>query len=238
MPSRISLALHAGYDHPMAKHNEHGRLIAAAAKAALAPLGCKRVGQSRCWISDERYWLIVIEFQPSAWEIGSYLNVGAMWLWHPRKGLAFHAGHRVADFVPFKSGDQSSPLINNIVARAAEEVLSIRQKFKSLADIHRHLMNDLSGDGPPIYRAAVTAALLGDVATSRDLFRRIQHWSTDGYDWQEKIKIDSMALVSLLDEPRHFRAAIVEAIQECRALNKLPPDPNCLEVTNSDVERR
>jgi hypothetical protein len=50
----------------MSKQNEHGKLIAAAAKAALLPLGCRRKGQSRCWYSDERFWYIFIEFQPSA----------------------------------------------------------------------------------------------------------------------------------------------------------------------------
>jgi hypothetical protein len=46
----------------MSKQNEHGKLIAAAAKAALLPLGCRRKGQSRCWYSDERFWYIFIEF--------------------------------------------------------------------------------------------------------------------------------------------------------------------------------
>jgi hypothetical protein len=55
----------------MAKANEHGRLIAAAAKAALAPLGCVRKGQSRVWYSDQRYWVIAVEFQPSGWSKGS-----------------------------------------------------------------------------------------------------------------------------------------------------------------------
>ena len=100
----------------MAKQNEHGRLIAAAAKAALAPLGCRRVGQSRTWISDQRYWLIVIEFQPSGWSKGSYLNVGAMWPWYARKGLFFHAGYRVADFIPFENREQFGPLIMGLAA--------------------------------------------------------------------------------------------------------------------------
>ena len=65
----------------MAKQNEHGKLIAAAAKAALLPLGCRRKGQSRCWYSDERFWCIFIEFQPSGWSKGSYLNAAATWLW-------------------------------------------------------------------------------------------------------------------------------------------------------------
>jgi hypothetical protein len=58
----------------MSKQNEHGKLIAAAAKAALLPLGCRRKGQSRCWYSDERFWYIFIEFQPSAWSRGTYLT--------------------------------------------------------------------------------------------------------------------------------------------------------------------
>lgn len=47
----------------MAKRNEHGRLIAAAAKAALVPLGCKRKGQSRRWYSDQGFWVVFVEFQ-------------------------------------------------------------------------------------------------------------------------------------------------------------------------------
>jgi hypothetical protein len=49
----------------MAKASEHGRIIASAAKAALAPLGCLRRGQSRIWQDDHRYWAINVEFQPS-----------------------------------------------------------------------------------------------------------------------------------------------------------------------------
>jgi hypothetical protein len=69
----------------MATQNEHGRLIAAAAKAALLPLGCRRIGQSRVWYSDERFWAVSIEFQPSAWRKGSYLIVGVTLFWYLKK---------------------------------------------------------------------------------------------------------------------------------------------------------
>jgi hypothetical protein len=39
----------------MSTQNEHGKLIAAAAKKALLPLGCVRKGQSRVWYSDQRF---------------------------------------------------------------------------------------------------------------------------------------------------------------------------------------
>lgn len=41
------------------------KLLADAGKAHLAPIGCRRIGRSRTWISDHGYWLIVVEFQPS-----------------------------------------------------------------------------------------------------------------------------------------------------------------------------
>ena len=58
------------------KQNLHGRLIAAAAKRHLSPLGCRRKGQSRFWSADHGFYQIGIEFQPSGWSKGSYLNEG------------------------------------------------------------------------------------------------------------------------------------------------------------------
>jgi hypothetical protein len=73
----------------MAKTNEHDRLIAAAAKAALQPIGCQRKGQSRVWYFDQRYWLIAVEFQPSGRSKGSYLNMFVAWLWKESRGYQF-----------------------------------------------------------------------------------------------------------------------------------------------------
>jgi hypothetical protein len=123
----------------MALPNEHGRLIAAAAKAALGPLGCKRHGQSRTWVSDEKLWAIVIEFQPSSWSKGTYLNVGACWLWRADRDLSFDAGYRVADFIPFESTEQFAPLVAAMATQAAREVIALRTRFQSINDIHRHL---------------------------------------------------------------------------------------------------
>src|SRR5438105_812660 len=106
--------------HAMSKPSEHGRLIAAAAKAALAPLGCRRKGQSRLWYSDQRFWIISVEFQPSAWSKGSYLNVGVSWLWSPGRGIDIST--RPVDFVAYENVNQFQPLIEKVAKRGAEEV--------------------------------------------------------------------------------------------------------------------
>jgi hypothetical protein len=221
----------------MAYVNEHGKLIAAAAKAKLGPLGCQRKGQSRLWFSDQRFWIISIEFQPSGWSKGCYLNVGATWLWHKRHLLSFNAGYRVADFIPFESPLQFTPLIQDMAAKAAEEVLAIRGRFRSIADIHRWLVAHATRDGWPVYNAAVAAGLVGDFAGARQLFDRLNRWETDSYDWQLQLKSDSAELSSLLSTPAAFQSSVLAMIEQRRTLIGLPPAPDCLRPTRPTIVR-
>ena len=66
-------------------------------KMTLAPEGLFRVGSSRRWIDDNGYFVIQVEFQPSAYDRGSYLNVGISLLWEASEGLnetlAFNIGY-------------------------------------------------------------------------------------------------------------------------------------------------
>jgi hypothetical protein len=205
----------------MAKQNEHGRLIAAAAKRHLAPLGCKRKGQSRLWISDERYWLITVEFQPSAWSKGSYLNVRPQWLW-----LRFGAGDdfpRPADYIEFENTEQFKPLIEDMAAIAAQAVLAFRGRFRNLADVERYFAERITRDGWPVYRAAVTAGIVGKVETARKLFKRMESFDTENHtSWQE-MKSWSATLAALLDDPRRYRSAISSTITDLRKTWGLPP---------------
>lgn len=56
--------------------NNHNRVINAEAWRLLKPFGLTRKGRSRVWLDDHGWWLIQVEFQPSSWSKGSYLNVG------------------------------------------------------------------------------------------------------------------------------------------------------------------
>ncbi len=219
----------------MPKQNEHGRLIAAAAKTALAPLGCKRVGQSRFWYSDQGFWTVSIEFQPSGWARGSYLNVGANWLWYPKSGWGFSEDARVEDvgFIKFDDAAQFKPLIADMAARAAQEVLMRREKYKSLDQIYRHLLPRAVRNGGRVYHAAVVAGLLGDMTVARQLFERLEGWVTFGQDWTEEIKANGLALAKFADDPITFRSAVLEIIADVRAALRLPPDPQPFRTTGS-----
>jgi hypothetical protein len=206
--------------------NEHGKLIAAAAKAALAPLGCVRKGRSRVWYSDQRFWEMLIEFQPSGWSKGSYLNIGKQYFWHP--GPGYSEGYRPVNFIPFENAEQFTPLIQTMAGVAAREVIAMRDRIKTPSDLQRHLLSRPMRDGWPAYDAAMASWVAGDTVTCRALFERIAAWPTYGYDWQQRLKASSAALAALLDRPEAFRATLMEIIQRQRKLIGLAEDLDCL----------
>lgn len=58
----------------------------------MRPIGCVQKGRSRTWLDDHGWWVGVVEFQPHAWARGSFLNVGAAWLWYEQDFWSFDDG--------------------------------------------------------------------------------------------------------------------------------------------------
>jgi hypothetical protein len=219
-------------DASVAKTGEHGQLIAAAAKAALLPLGCVRKGQSRVWYSDQRYWLIAVEFQPSGWSKGSYLNIFVDWLWNVTSGYSIN----YRPFIPpFVNADQFTPRIAAELAAqiAAVEVLKLRKRFESFKNIHEHLIKQARRDGRHVYNAAIASGLIEDLPSAHVFFEEMAATETHGSDWQEKLKRDSATLAAVVDEPAAFRATILDLIGQRRQLQRLPTDPDCLDALDA-----
>jgi hypothetical protein len=218
----------------VAKQTEHGKIIASAAKAALVPLGCRRIGQSRLWVSDERSWVIVVEFQPSSFSRGSYLNVSPMWLWRDTEKAvwSFDYGRaRVASYVEFQNRDQFTAEASLLARRAAEEIKTLRQLLNSPPAIARCLMEAAdTGSLWTCYHAAVAAGLLGNTETSLRLFTSvILHKPENAVDWILKLQNRCADLASKLRDPPSFREAIDGIVQRKRACHKLRDDPDCLQ---------
>ena len=78
-------------------------------------------GRSRTWLDDQGWWVGVVEFQPSAWDRGSYLNVGACWLWEEKDYLSFDVGGRVAGFQRFTETAEFASAAQTLAEQAAAE---------------------------------------------------------------------------------------------------------------------
>ena len=122
----------------MAVLTEHSRLIASAAKATLVPFGFQRRGRSRLYIADNGFWITVIEFQPSRFSRGSYLNCYAHWLWGTND-YSFDHGNRVNGFVRFDNPEQFAPAITKLATEAAEAAQKLRLDLGSIEKVAMEL---------------------------------------------------------------------------------------------------
>lgn len=145
------------------------KLIADAAKTALAPLGLVFKGRSRTWIDDHGWWLINVEFQPSSYATGCYLNVGTQHLWVTRGYLCLDEMERPlggSTFVTF-TGDEDAfvTAMRGVAATAAEAVEERRRRHGEGRDALIALTY-----GPDDLDAGIAATLLGDADRARVRF--------------------------------------------------------------------
>ncbi len=134
---------------PTASPTPHSRLIEQAAREVLSPLQIFQKGRSRVWIDDHRWWLISIEFQPSSWTKGSYLNVGAMWLWSEHDYFSFDVGSRVEELVTYENEIQFAPEARRLTLAARDRVVDFRKQFPSVTAAARFLSTQASDTKDP-----------------------------------------------------------------------------------------
>lgn len=200
----------------------HNTLLARAAKKHLAGIGMQRKGQSRVWFKDHGWWLAVVEFQPSAWSKGSYLNVAAMWLWNAKDYWSFDEGGRVETFHAFKDTDPFADVAEALAIRAREEVQVLLQRFPSMAAVASHLRRHPDDNPWHTYHAAMASLAVRDVAHAQKRFRAllaVRDSAPFMIALQEKVKKFAECVASGT-EPS---ALVTREIEQARALLKLGP---------------
>jgi hypothetical protein len=194
---------------------DHNKLIALAAKTGLAPIGLKRHGKSRLWYDDHGWWCIIVEFQPSSWSKGTYLNVGVCWLLYEKGHWTFDVGHRDQGFSPVRSDEQFSVEVTRMVTRARERVEHYREKFSSIDRAHEHYQSvDLSGNWD-YYYAGVVAALAGDRTAARRNFEWLISQPRES-PWRVGLYYRAVELTRVLENRRFFLDSITGIVHRTR----------------------
>ncbi|MGW7445997.1 hypothetical protein [Kitasatospora sp. NPDC054795] len=212
----------------MAAPSPASRLVTQAARDVLRPLGLRQRGRSRTWIDDRGWWLGVVEFQPSSWSQGSYLNTAVMWLWQDCDRLEFHVGGREAGHEAFEDEERFTPLAAGLAHRAADRIVEYRARFADLPSTARHLTAHPARRGNPWdnYHAGIAAGLAGDAATARDrLTRAVQQLSGTDIPWMVDAHRSALELRDLAEDTGALHAWAAERISSCRRRLKLGPPP-------------
>jgi hypothetical protein len=209
----------------------HSKIITAIARDVLRPEGLFQKGRSRTWLDDRGWWLGVVEFQPSSWSRGSYLNVGANFLWYPKDYLSFDVGGRArlpigrhgTDYVEFEDEEQFAPLARALVAAAVEKAMEYRSLFQTPRAAASYLASSAGNDDVhTLAHAGIAYGWTGDVARARPQFNRLlKSLSRPDPGWETELRDRAAKLAALLDDPPAFQRRIEHDIADGRAKLKL-----------------
>lgn len=212
MPTETGIS-QAHRDIPFVDHN---KIIAAVGKKILTPLGLHRDGKSRLWYDDHGWWAILVEFQPSAWGRGSYLNVGVSWMFYEASHWTFDIGYREDAFRPAMQEMQFDAAMHEVAAHAVRLVKDYRSRFSSLAAMYAHYLKLETRLGWPEYHAGILAGLSDQYAAAKTHFAAVMEQPCN-FAWQHGLRSRCLELTRALDEPQLFRAMILGIIMRCRA---------------------
>lgn len=205
----------------MATASPHNRLVAQVARDVLRPIGMTQKGRSRVWLDDRRWWVGVVEFQPSSWARGTYLNVGVMWLWRDtdEHQVTFDLGHRIDDagFAEYESDDQFTAAAERMARRAVDEIKQLRSRVESLDDAAEILRRDAAIErGWAMWDAAIALGLAGRRTDAAEMFRQVVH-DDDDREWWVAVKRRAVDLsVLVTEDPEQFQAEVTRWIARSR----------------------
>ncbi|TYC79096.1 DUF4304 domain-containing protein [Novosphingobium sp. BW1] len=203
----------------------HDKIIAHAARSELAPLGFQRKGQSRTWTADHSWWVTVVEFQPSSWSKGSYLNVAAHWLWSGLDHISFDFGGRLEEHVEFASEMQFTEEATRLAQGAKQEALRLSNLFVSPSATAEILLSEVrktNSHAWMAYHAGVMAGVAGLSADANEMFVRV----SSGFAQPDSALAQAAKhMAALVEEPERFRDEANSLIAMHRASLRLPTLP-------------
>ncbi|MEU8833698.1 hypothetical protein [Streptomyces sp900116325] len=209
----------------MAPTSPASRLVAAAARTRLRPLGIRRRGQSRLWLDDHGWWLALVEFPSPSWSQGSGLHVGAMWLWQDLDHFAFNVSERLSGTEDYRSDEQFSPMAEDLALRAQTHVQKLRDQFPDVESVASHLAAQPVRRGWfwELWNAGVAAALVGDVPLAQQRFAAVLDEESIA-PWMDDAQQTTRELLSMVHDRDAVKGWALSRIDSCRHRLRLTPE--------------
>lgn len=201
----------------------HSKIINKVAREVLKPIGVKRKGQSRLWFDDNGWWILVVEFQPSSWSKGSYLNVGVNWLWHPKEYFSFDLGYREERFIEYISDDQFEPRARELAMVAKSKVQEMRTNLANIQAAKAYLIGAYREEPQTLwnqFHQGMICALAGSTDEATAYFTKVIE-DPDERDWVLALKKFVTDALNVISTSKDFKAYVCNIVGEARQMKKL-----------------
>ena len=181
------------------------------------------------WLADHNWWLTVVEFQPSSWSKGSYLNVAAHWLWSSTGSISFDYGGRSGGFVEYQDDSQFAADIICLVDQAANGIQQLEDKLGSLSATATVLLADAQTSHPQarpghpgwtVFNAGVALALDGREQDAAAMFDAIRRNPTPP---GSVLHVEAERFARIVSDQAQMRREVLSLIDRQRSVLRLAP---------------
>lgn len=200
---------------------DHNKLLKKIAKERLKDYRITQKGQSRVFLQDNGWYNIMIEFQPSSWSKGTYLNIGVDFNFFPREYPAFEYESRQKNFVEFKNQEQFEQTVNDLCNFTITKVEELNSKFQDFSMALKTMTSISLNNEWNLYNLAIINAVNGYFELSKQQLNKIIAISAK-FDWQVKRQEQVEKLIDSLSDKDNFKRIFLELIAEAREMKKLP----------------
>jgi hypothetical protein len=202
---------------------KHNQILNQVAKDKFLPLQISQLGKSRTWIYDSIWWVCAIEFQPSSWDRGTYLNIGVCWLWNRKDYISYDyaVSHnpRIENFQKYLGEDSFNEVANKTCEKACELVSTYCEFFENIsctAKKLREYCGDMIWDK---YHCGVSSGLAKEYNLAKKTFNQLLDMNVS-FEWEIDLQNRTTELIDSIDAGK-FEELILSEIIETRKLLKL-----------------
>ncbi|MFX1259484.1 MAG: hypothetical protein ACFFAN_16645 [Promethearchaeota archaeon] len=207
----------------MGKKSLHNNIIKSIAKNRFNPFGILQDGNSRTFLDDNNWFTIIIEFQPSSWSRGTYLNVGANFHFYPRDYFTFEYGSREVGFKKYNGDDtQFSKYIEDLCDIALKKVKQIRNEFRNPRNALKVLKKTIKKANLwNVYNIGILFGINQNFKKCQQLLSQITNFTVKE-DWHIERKQFVEKILKIMQTSDKFKDRLEDIIIKTRKLKKLP----------------
>jgi hypothetical protein len=200
---------------------DHNKLLKQKAKEILTPHSIYQKARSRTFLADNGWWTIMIEFQPSGFTKGTYLNVGLDFHFYPREYFAYSYGYRELDLKDAEDESSFVKVIEEYSLHAVKKTEEFRSRFKDINTAILHFGPIIKNDPWKLFDFAVLYGLSGNLSECRKILNDLINKECK---LQHEVDRKKHIQCLLKDAINHlsFTQAILKTISETRELKRLP----------------
>jgi hypothetical protein len=203
---------------------EYNKIIKTIATKLLKPYGIKKKGQSRLFIDDNGWFLIIIEFKPHKYKRGTFLNIGINFNWYFNDYFSFDIGNREKDFIEYNNTEKFTEEINRLCEYSIEIIIGYRTKLKNINTSEKIILeNNYTSDSLwGNYHRGIISGLNGKINNLHKYFNKLLNEPDNNIEWIKELQKTTKELKDLADNNvNDFIEKIKNIIIETRKLKKL-----------------